>query len=622
MASADFLSKEGVEELLIEALASRPQVDGANEFPAPVMEAIANSSEIEAVIAKALENFDGGEPDYYSAAFAQPSPGNIPVVTIAPYVLGSDEKLIREKRVNGSGTNADLLADPSFRYDGMLELPPDSANTAQYVTPQYLPGGSSQAARYQLRIETVATKTDTIKFRMRAKSTTIRLRIIVNGRWVNKEMMVFTGLTAGATYQILLTFPTDAQRTVTYEDAGSDTSFGGVAIKTAGALTRPTKEIKKRLIFIADSFGGGSSSPPNGATRMETWCAFVAKLMGADAWINMAIGGTGWLATANNFGTRIEAALAFQPTTIVFLGSRNDSAEPALIQAEVERVMGLLTGVPEVYVTGPSTSGFSSRNDAVKAGVIAAGRKFFDGIAEQWIMPGAPDIGTDNVHPTWLGHQKIARNYFENIDMYPEVPPVPPTPPGPPATLYFDDFNRADSTTSWGTPVTGNNYSASGTRTLIIESNAGGISTVTNNAYTYVMPFGPQLSVGSTSDGFYEAMIKYRTVGASKVPSCAFNYSGSGTTDMLLVQGNATSGFWEVRISNLLQTALVNIPVADGDTITFRRDLNNTVTIKINGVTLWTGVDTTLTGYGRIGWKHFAANADSRIEEAKVTALS
>jgi len=46
-------------------------------------------------------------------------------------------------------------------------------------------------------------------------------------------------------------------------------------------------------------------------------------------------------------------------------------------------------------------------SNSVKAGTLAGGRPFLDGLAIPWITN--TDLGADNVHPTASSHMKIAR---------------------------------------------------------------------------------------------------------------------------------------------------------------------------------------------------------------------
>ncbi|GAA2577201.1 SGNH/GDSL hydrolase family protein [Microbacterium binotii] len=562
-----------------------------------------NKATIASAIAEALEDFDGGEPDYWQAVFALPATEDIPTITVVPYVLDSGEQLIREKRTVADGP-ADLAGDTHFRYDGMMTLPANAQQPSSYVTTDLLTGGASQAARYQMRIQTITSPVTRVKFKMRAAATSMSFRISVNGRWITLENTRVTGLTAGSAYSVQLDFPTAATRLIQYEGSGGN-GFGGVAVALGATLTRPSEPaVPVRLAILGDSFSGGASNPPDGAGRIETWANFVGKLMGATSMINFGIGGTGYLATANTFSTRVADIVAFNPTHVLILGSRNDGADPgSTLNDAVAAVLSGLSSVREVFVSGPSTSGFSGNNNRVKAATLAAGRPFLDGIAGAWIT--SADIGTDGVHPTFAGHQKIARGFYEEMRAVGERPLV-----YVPSPDMGDDFNRSDTAAGLGnSSITGATWSATGGGTSGIESNRGYVyNSTVSVAYRH-------LAAAATGQWDWDVPV----VGSTKTPKVDFNYSGGN--DHFRVYGDGTN--WRVQrrttANGSVDVATSSVPVADGDHVRVTRDGSNLVTVKINGTTIYSATETanaTATAFGILGSN---ANNDTRYDNVTHT---
>jgi hypothetical protein len=354
---------------------------------------------------------------YFTDAFAAPPANDTPTITwtqsSATTIPGGSTTGYNVTRTGGAGTPADIQNDPIFRFDGMLSLPADSADPNNYVRTPLLTGGTSQAARYLLRFGVTTSSTQYVEFRLRALATAVKFRIIVNGKWVTEQLDTRTSVT-GSPYQLLLTFPNAAVRTVWVEMDGGDASLGQARVTSGASLTKAAAPTL-RVAVVGDSYVGGSGSPTDGARRLETSLRFVAHLMGADSFFNFGIGGTGWVngaGSGSNYGTRLADVVACNPHIVIVLGSRNDGSDPG-IEAAATASLGALSSIPSVYVTGPSTSGYTSANTQVKAAAIANGRPFFDGVAGNWIT--GSDLGTDGVHPTYAGHKKIADGFWRAV---------------------------------------------------------------------------------------------------------------------------------------------------------------------------------------------------------------
>jgi lysophospholipase L1-like esterase len=357
--------------------------------------------------------------DVFRRGFAPPLPQDYPTVTVArpgDSPLGtSGGTRLREKRVGDVSTNpVDLAGDTRFRYDGTPALDGVGANPTQFVVAPYLPGGTSQAARYTYSVDTITEPlNNAVEFYMRPPGTEMQYRVYVDGKPVKIEAYHNTGLLAGYDYNIRLAFPTARARTIRITFMG-DLGFGGVYVPTGQALTRPTAPIQKRVAIVGDSFEGGSGSTPTGGSRLETGGSLAAHLLGADSIWNFGIGGTGYIATVNTFQTRAQAVLDSDPDVVIISGTRNDgTADTQTLRDAVTLLLTTLAAVPEIYVTGPSTVPYAPNNEAVKAMTVAAGRDFIDALEGPWLEAGM--IGADNIHPTWVGHQRRASKLHEGI---------------------------------------------------------------------------------------------------------------------------------------------------------------------------------------------------------------
>lgn len=534
-------------------------------------------------------------PDYFTAAFLPPEESDIPTITMTTYSLGAGEQLVREKRVgNVVGAAGDIAGDTHFLYDGMLELTPEPANTAQFVTVPLLPGGDAQAARYQFRVRTIVAKSATVKIRLRLKASSIGFRIKVNGAWISDELTRFSDLTAGGTYLATLTFPNAATRTIEYEDAGSS-SFGGMVISTTGTLTRaPAPNF--RLAILGDSITGGSSFPPDGATRLETYAARVAHLLGAESYINFGVGGTSYQNgdPATRFGARVPAILQYDPDIVITFGSRNDGTGGS--QSITDAVVAVLNGlqdVPEVYVVGMITAAHTGNNESVRAAAIEVGRPFIDPIAAGWIDP-VKDIGEDGVHPTFVGHRRIARGLYEGYKANPDLSGGT-TPPDP--TVYTEDtFERADFTgTNFGTSSGGQSWFTLGTTGL------AGIASGQAIAYASSATLIPWWMNSAVADGILH--VELGAAGAEKRPSIINAFTDG--SNYVRFYGDGTSWAILKRVggaNTVIASGLA--PVADNDVVEWTRQ-GTTHTIKVNGAEVWSGTiaeQATAAGHGFIGF--------------------
>ncbi|MFJ4288150.1 SGNH/GDSL hydrolase family protein [Paenarthrobacter nicotinovorans] len=385
-------------------------------------------------------------------------------------------------------------------------------------------------------------------------------------------------------------------------------SFGGM-IAASGAFTRPAEPVRRKLAVLGDSYTGGSGLAPDGALRFETWANFVAKLLGADSFINFGIGGTGWITDGSGttkFSGRTADILAYNPDILLILGSRNDSYDNAALTTAVTNLLNSFASIKQVYVSGPSTSPFSNRNTSIKAATVAVGRPFLDGIAGAWITEA--DLGPDGVHPTFNGHKKIARAYYEAILANPDVSGGT-VPPGP-TVIFSDDFERPDGNLYGSTtPTGGYTWAAAGTDTATISGGAVAM-TATTEQFAFVMAgtnTNGRLSATMTAGARGELLMRYQNVS---------NY--------LWLDGNTASPYkyrLRQRIANVTtDIATLEAVPAPGDQIVV--DLNGTTaTVTINGTQLFNGTVPTISGGYGYGFIAYPSTVSQRWGSISLTAL-
>ena len=363
---------------------------------------------------------------------------DLPVVS---FVMGGTSQITskathREARLGGvSNATVDWNGDPKFRYLGCppAAVQPMAAAPTQFIETLAMPGGASQARKYDLMIET-ETSAPEIEWRCQvANAGAGPMMFWVNGRWVSPTSLAQS--TSAGEMLTKLTFPDARPRTIRALLPGG-VRFGGCYATPGHAVKRVQNVIKRRVCVIADSMGTSTGEPPDGGRLVDTLQYHLPYLLGADETLAFGIGGTKWVAAGSGDvavshfgGDRLTAALALNPDVIVFFGSRNDSAstQPQLdaIQAAVQSALTLCANVPEVYVAGTITD--LPQNAVVKAATLAMGRTFVDlkGIVYGTGKYGSP-TGDGNadyylrseatpVHPTYLGHRHIVRKFYEGI---------------------------------------------------------------------------------------------------------------------------------------------------------------------------------------------------------------
>jgi lysophospholipase L1-like esterase len=191
----------------------------------------------------------------------------------------------------------------------------------------------------------------------------------------------------------------------------------------ASAEVRPVSitatETRPMLGVIGDSFAAGTVL---GGAGGQGFPMMVADRVGW-RWGTTAIGGTGYVAqlpgTLPYGAGQVDRMVAAHPTVLVVEGSQNDGragvgAVGAAATALYARLRGALPQT-RVVVVGPVASNsaqaaaLSGVDRAVGDAARAAGLPYVDAIAEGWFTDAQSAlIGSDHIHPTWAGHQRIA----------------------------------------------------------------------------------------------------------------------------------------------------------------------------------------------------------------------
>lgn len=379
------------------------------------------------------------------------APEHIPTVSMQAMVTSSDPPFIsdsagwlREKRI-GSSENVpgvaqtvtadlDLTNSSRFAYPAVVEaVPGHPANAGNYVYTGYKPGGAAQAARYLFNVSFVVTDSDQVELRLRTSSESVILgRIYVNDQPISPEATRITGAPVGGSVAVRLAFPTATRRKITiYGLNSSHGSFGGVAVKAGGSVTKPAAVPERKGAIIGDSFVNGSGNPPGGAGATETFAWDLLWRLGCDEIYQLGIGGTGWSKTIGDdpvsvIDGRVSTALAYDPEVLVIAAGRNDSATNTTTRGMIDSVLTRVASVPEVYVVPTATDAQNTLRGHMAAAVadsLSLNDRYID------VYQGAIQLGTDNVHPTLAGHQALAMQVFNTINGASPYPtPVPVTP--------------------------------------------------------------------------------------------------------------------------------------------------------------------------------------------------
>ena len=183
---------------------------------------------------------------------------------------------------------------------------------------------------------------------------------------------------------------------------------------------RGSDKIPSSVGFVGDSYTSGT---PIGGVGSRNYTSILGSRIHTRVY-NGSVGGTGYVEKGtgeDSFVTQFRRLAAVTtPEAVVVVGSRNDVRySPALVKGSVlelirsvhelaPRARLVLIG-PVIPVGADSVGGdVLATRDAVRAGAIESGEQFYDPIAERWLDRSV--IGADGVHPTDLGHARLAQN--------------------------------------------------------------------------------------------------------------------------------------------------------------------------------------------------------------------
>lgn len=295
--------------------------------------------------------------------------------------------------------------DPVFRFLGIgagikpnyPTISPDNTN----VFYPLLTGGVSQNAKWRPKQAFIHTG-QVIEFCLKATATTILYRLTIDGLRVSEDMASLTSVTSGSVYTVKVDFGSIATRRVEWES--DHQNFGGVFVEPTATIHR-APPAKLRLATFGDSHVGGA----DGINAYDAWTPRCADLLGCDEWLNLGIGGSGYLRSAtNDFRLRLPDIIAANPDILIYYGSYNDAidmvsqAAQDALQAEATYCLAAIkAALPDclVFVGGchPSatpTTTVLRANAAVKAAAAAVGYPFIDAM---------DPLGALGTVPNWAG---------------------------------------------------------------------------------------------------------------------------------------------------------------------------------------------------------------------------
>lgn len=178
----------------------------------------------------------------------------------------------------------------------------------------------------------------------------------------------------------------------------------------------PSSTAGKLLVAVGNSFVGGSSMDSGTARR---WPALVAMRLGMR--LDVISAGSSGYADPGDAGLTYGDLVRKIPSdadVVVIMGSDDDApVPPDEIEHEARLALGeAMARAPHARIIVTSTpwvekdpdAGIVNTRDAVRSAASELGLEYIDGLGT-WLVTGPPgQIGADGLHPTDLGHARLA----------------------------------------------------------------------------------------------------------------------------------------------------------------------------------------------------------------------
>lgn len=267
-------------------------------------------------------------------------------------------------------------------------------------------------------------ETDAPYLEIRLLAFTTLAQLYINGQRVDLPQLSTDASAANVLYQ--LDFGASPVMR-SYRLIMANSLFVGVRYLSSSSVTfRPPSRTRKRVWGLGDSymFGNGSSDFSQSAFNIMCEC------LGLDA-VPDGVGGAGWTgSTAGTPAARINAKLAPLTQTVDYIvfdmGLNNAANTTTDIQTgfndAVAAAQAAKPGVP-IIVFGPATplgetSQLANVKAAIQARCTALNLTFID--VANWVSSSnsARYTGTDNVHPTNLGHAYLGARKAQAMRPY------------------------------------------------------------------------------------------------------------------------------------------------------------------------------------------------------------
>lgn len=194
-------------------------------------------------------------------------------------------------------------------------------------------------------------------------------------------------------------------------------TLGGCATAPVPPFTpAPSGTAGKLLVAVGNSFVGGSPMDSGTARR---WPGLVATRLGMRLDV-ISAGASGYADPGDHDFTYRDLVreIPSDADVVVIMGSDDDATHPP---EEIEREARVALGeavvrAPHAQIIVTSTPwvekdpdrGILNTRDAVRAVATELGLEYIDGLGT-WLVTGPPgQIGADGLHPTDLGHARLA----------------------------------------------------------------------------------------------------------------------------------------------------------------------------------------------------------------------